>query len=113
MSALTKADRARTLRSLREAEKFLQGVSENIDTEAMSLVEQIRQEAKKIEAANTAFVLAFISDEYSPIGLFSAWASKRRIREWKAEGKISTTYKNGKLCIRPSEFFRQWRTLES
>lgn len=110
---LSNTDRSRTLRSLREAEKFIQGLNETIDAEALALVDQIREEARRIEAANTALVLALLADEYTPIGVFSAWASKRRVREWKAAGKISTAYKNGKLCIRPSEFFRHWRTLES
>lgn len=109
--ALTKEARARALAALKQVEAFLQGTKENVDGDALTLLERIEGEAHRIQQANAAFVLALLKDEECPAEMFRPWASVRRIRDWRDAGKLSVVIKHGRCCVKPSEFFRHWRTL--
>lgn len=54
-----------------------------------------------------ALLMAYLEDEPCPQQMFTAWASTPRIRDWRnAEtDPLPTVELNGKVCIRPSDFF--------
>lgn len=65
---------------------------------------------KRQEAAN-ALVLAALQDQPCPCALFKPWASWDAIRNWsrKETDPLPTELLNGKLCIKPSDFFRAFK----
>lgn len=62
---------------------------------------------------NQALVLALLWDEYTPAKLFKYWASVRRIRDWRDDPaiKLDVIVRHGRVCVKPSEFFKHWKTL--
>lgn len=70
---------------------------------------------KKNQEAANALVLAVLADEPCPVSLFRPWASYAQIRLWSMSEKkpLSTVKLNGKLCVKPTDFFRALRDLGS
>ncbi len=106
---LIKADRTRALKALDEARRFVQGSTENVDGDALEVVQKA---GDRIQQANSAFVLAVLKDDWCPAPLFKPWASVRRIRDWGAAGRISVSLKHGRACVKPSDFFRYFNSLK-
>lgn len=106
---LKASDRNRALKALDEARGFISGVRENVDGDALAVVEKA---GDRIQQANAAFVLALLKDEHCPAVLFKPWASPRRIRDWRDAGKLKgVIIRHGRICVKPSDFFAFWNTL--
>jgi hypothetical protein len=54
-----------------------------------------------------ALLMAYLEDEPCPQQMFSVWASRPRILEWRNAEKdpLPAVELNGKICVRPSDFF--------
>lgn len=95
--------------------KRAQVVAESMTTASTvddaSLADRLRAEARRHEQFINAFVLAYISDQPSPISLFRPWASYGSFRRWELTRRIKLHRANGKVCVEPNEFFRFWKTL--
>jgi hypothetical protein len=102
-------DRNRALRALDEAKAFVQGTIENVDGDAL---EVIQKAGDRIQQANSAFVLALLRDDWCPAKLFAPWASVRRIQDWGTAGKVTVEVKHGRSCVKPSDFFRHFNSLK-
>lgn len=109
MTDTTRKDRA--MRALREAEAYLSGIRDEVDGDAKTLLEMLQGKIEKAQAAPSALVLALLADEPCPAVLFAPWASAKRIRQWRDQGKLSVSIKHGRTCVRPSEFFRFFNAL--
>ena len=60
----------------------------------------------------TALVLGVLEDQPCPCALFKPWASYPTIRLWAMRpgaDRLPTQLLNGKLCIRPSDFFAAFK----
>jgi hypothetical protein len=108
-TGLKTPERNRALRALDEAKAFVQGAIENVDGDALKVVQQA---GDRIQQANSAFVLALLKDEYCPAALFKPWASVRRIRDWRDAGHFEAPMVHGKICVKPSAFFKHFNSLK-
>lgn len=74
------------------------------------LTEHARAFFKKLDAREeqcVALALAALADQPCPCSLFRPWASWDVINAWskKETDPLKTELLNGKLCLRPSDFF--------
>lgn len=75
-------------------------------------VKEFYGELDKRQAQANALVLAALQDQPCPCSLYRAWASWDVINQWskKSVDPLPTELLNGKLCIKPSDFFRAFKT---
>ncbi len=107
------ADRNRKLLTLLEdARRLAEQVASNDCADSGDEVERLAAEGRKMQQAAMVLVLAFISDEPTPISLFKPWASYSQFRIWEGEGTLKLTRRNRKVCVTPSAFFAVWRKLK-
>jgi hypothetical protein len=105
---LKASDRNRALKALDEARGFIQGARENVEGDALEVVQKA---GDRVQQANAAFVLALLKDQECPAELFKPWAGVRRIRDWRDAGKLKAVIRHGRVCVKPSDFFTFWNTL--
>lgn len=91
---------------LLEVEQFLTGLPSGPPPVSLNAAKPGQQSTER----DRSFVLAMLSDEPVPISLFRPWASYSQFKRWQKAKLISLHKANGKLCCRPKEFFRFWRT---
>lgn len=103
--------RARIVRALAMVKDIVSNLPNDLCQEDEPLEARLRAEFRRSIQETQAFVLALVADEECPMKMFAAYASPRRIREWRSANKLTCTLKNGKLCCKPTEFFRHWRML--
>lgn len=104
-------DRHLALRAIEVAKSFIQSTVVRDPKPSAEQLEELRAELTRSQRTCFALVLAFVTDEYCPAALFRPWASVRRIRDWRDAGKLDVIVRHGRCCVRPSEFFRHWRSL--
>lgn len=112
--ALQSVDRKRALAALKDAEQFIQCVKQEISDDALTLLDRVQGEFRKVQQAQTAFVLAIIKEEYAPAELYRPFASVEQIRKWRDDPKVKldVVIKNGRCAVKPSAFFAHWKTLK-
>lgn len=66
---------------------------------------------QKLGASN-ALLLAIVADEPCPQSFFAPWASASVIWQWRSaeNDPLPSVSLNGKVCIRPSDFFHALKT---
>lgn len=73
-------------------------------------VKKFQTELKRSEKATNAFLAAYLKDEPLPQSYFEAWASVETMYRWRMlpadQAPLVTETLNGKVCIKPTEFFR-------
>lgn len=64
--------------------------------------------------ASNALAIGALRDEPCPVALFEPWAGYKTIRRWslvKGPDRLETELLNGKRCVRPSLFFKAFKSL--
>lgn len=112
--ALNRQDRNRALTALKTAEAFIQGVRDEVDDDAKTLVDRVIAEGDRMQKASVALVFGLLTNEYTPAELFKPWASVRRIQQWRDDPAVNldVIIRHGKTCVKPSAFFAHWQTLK-
>lgn len=102
--------------SLKRAEQFISELQEGAKIpvtpdDLKRGIEEFSATLKKNQDAANALVLAVLADEPCPVSLFRPWASYAQIRLWAMRDKkpLPTQKLNGKLCVKPTDFFRALR----
>ena len=107
------------LEAIRTAERYLAALARSgeIPTTPEDLahaVAEFKGALSANQAAANALVLAVLNNEPCPVSLFKPWASYAQIRLWSMrtdEHKLTTELLNGKLTVRPVDFFRALKAL--
>ena len=107
------------LEAIRTAERYLAAIARTgeIPTTPEDLaqaVAEFRGALSANQAAANALVLAVLNNEPCPVSLFKPWASYAQIRLWSMrddEHRLTTELLNGKLTVRPVDFFRVLKAL--
>ncbi|HEX2100601.1 MAG TPA: hypothetical protein VHF69_08065 [Candidatus Synoicihabitans sp.] len=79
-----------------------------VDRESVNRIERVSKDLQRERERAHALALAYLADEPCPLELFRPWASRVTVWRWtKAkEEPLATELLNGKVCCRPSAFFR-------
>lgn len=107
------------LEALRTAERYLAALARTgeIPTTPADLaqaIEQFKSTLTANQASANALVLAVLNNEPCPVSLFKPWASYAQIRLWSLrndEHRLPAEVLNGKLTVRPVDFFRVLKAL--
>lgn len=105
------ADRKSLMATLETARRIAAEMTDG-GADPKTVADALAVEGRKIQQASAALVLAFISDEPTPISLFKSWASYSQFRIWEGERLLKLSRRNRKVCCVPSEFFALWRRIK-
>ena len=100
------------LRSLEEVRAVLvQRIEHPANPSDVASLIALRREIEQDRREAQALVLAVLQDQPCPIALYRPWMS--RVTFWNQEqaGKVTLERRNGKLLLRPSDFFKLFASM--
>lgn len=78
----------------------------------ISRVEKLANDAERDRKEARAWIIAGLRDQVLPLKFYHPWAAYNRINQAERDGELTTIQRlNGKLMIKPSDFFDWFSTL--